>query len=313
MEIIDATPAEFESAFPAPIHIYNSVAFNELNRKKCQKLHYLLFKEGKIRFGLIACQRDFELVSPFSAPFGGFSFMDESPEIQLLEKALLVLDDFSCSIFCNSINLVIPPLFYAESLLSVFLNTAVRHNYNIRSFDLDHLFKTEQFNAVSPEGFMARNARKNLAISLKNNLAFHTPDSVGIDTAYPVIKTNRESKGFQLKMSLSDLYATAKVVRIDSFVVSWENQPIAAAIVFHVAKGIVQVIYWGDNPEHSHFKPMNYLSYHVFKFYFEQKIRIIDIGPSSQESTPFYGVAGFKESVGCDVSLKFTLRKELNP
>ncbi len=313
MEIIDASPGEYELAFPAPFHVYNSVAFNDLNRNKCHNLHYLIFKEGKIRFGLIACQHDVELTSPFSAPFGSFSFMDESPEIQLLEKALLTLDDFSSSLFCKSICLTLPPLFYSESLLSVFLNTAIRNNYTIRSIDLNHFFKTNHFDAVNPEGFLARNARKNLAISIKNNLDFLTPDKVEIETAYSVIKTNREAKGFHLKMSLSALQETAKVIRIDSFVVSHEIQAIAAAIVFHVANGIVQVIYWGDNPEHAHLKPMNHLSYHLFKYYSEQEIRIVDIGPSSQNSIPFYGVADFKESVGCHVSLKFTLKKELNP
>lgn len=313
MEIIDASPSEYESAFPAPFHVYNSVAFNELNRHKCQKLHYLLFKEGKIRFGLIACQSNHELISPFSAPFGGLSYSHEFPELQFLEKALLALDDYTSHNYCNSINLVLPPLFYAGSHLSVLVNTAIRHNYSIQSADLNHLFKTVHINTVNPEGTMARNARKNLAISLKNNLTFRTPDHVGIDTAYPVIKTNRDAKGFQLKMSLTALHETATVIRIDSFVVSYEDQSIAAAIVFHVAKEIVQVIYWGDNPEYSHLKPMNFLSFQLFKYYREQKIRVVDIGPSSQNSIPFYGVANFKESIGCDVSLKFTLRKDLNP
>jgi hypothetical protein len=313
MEIIDASPVEYESAFPVPYHIFNSVAFSEINRAKCEKLHYLLFKEGKIRVGLIACQSHHELTSPFSAPFGGFSFSNESTGITFLESALMALEDFSSSHFCNSIKLVLPPLFYSESQLSVLLNAAIRHHYNIQSVDLNHLFKTKYFNALNPEGFMARNARKNLAISMKNNLTFHAPEKVEIETAYSVIKANREAKGFHLKMSLPDLHETSNVIRIDCFVVSHEDQAIAAAIVFHVAKGIVQVIYWGDNPEHSNLKPMNHLSYHLFKYYFEQKIRIVDIGPSSQNSVPFYGVADFKESIGCDVSLKFTLRKEINP
>jgi hypothetical protein len=310
MEIIDVSPIEYESAFPDPFHIYNSVAFSELNRNRCQELHYLIFNEGKNRFGLIACQSNHGLTSPFSAPFGGFSYKSESTEIMILESALSALDDFSASHNFNSINIVLPPLFYSESHLSVLLNAAIRHHYNILSADLNHFFKTKYFNSVNHEGFMARNARKNLAISLKNKLSFHTPEMVQIETAYPVIKTNREARGFPLKMSPDALQETANVIRTDCFVVRHENQAIAAAIVFHVAGGIVQVIYWGDNPEYSHLKPMNYLSYHLFKYYFEQKIRIVDIGPSSQHSVPFYGVADFKESLGCDVSLKFTLRKE---
>ena len=38
-------------------HIYNSVAFNELNRHKVEQLHYLVMADTKVRFGIIAGQR----------------------------------------------------------------------------------------------------------------------------------------------------------------------------------------------------------------------------------------------------------------
>lgn len=46
-------------------HIYNSVAFNELNRHKVEQLHYLVMADTKVRFGIIAGQRGNILLSPF--------------------------------------------------------------------------------------------------------------------------------------------------------------------------------------------------------------------------------------------------------
>ena len=47
MQIIRCTPQEYKDAFPTPSHVFNSVEFNELNRHKCEEVHYLLFKDNK--------------------------------------------------------------------------------------------------------------------------------------------------------------------------------------------------------------------------------------------------------------------------
>ena len=50
----------------------------------------------------------------------------------------------------------------------------------------------------------------------------------------------------------------AKVIGAD-FLLSFEEEDIAAAQVFHLAEGICPVISWGDLPEHSHFRVMIFL------------------------------------------------------
>lgn len=70
MQIVRTTPQEYKSLFPNPSHVFNSVEFNELNRHKCDDVHYLVIKDdkGKVRFGIILGQKGNMLKSPFSAP-----------------------------------------------------------------------------------------------------------------------------------------------------------------------------------------------------------------------------------------------------
>ena len=88
-----------------------------------------------------------------------------------------------------------------------------------------------------------------------------------------------------------------------------DGNDIAAAQVFHVCEGIVQVIYWGDVPGYSVLKPINYLAYELINFYGERGFQYIDIGPSSEKGRPNYGLCDFKSSIGCDLNAKFSFKK----
>ena len=59
-------------------------------------------------------------------------------------------------------------------------------------------------------------------------------NSLDLITAYNVIRQNRETKGFQLSMSADEMMEVAKLVKVDSFIVSFEEKTIASAIVYHV-------------------------------------------------------------------------------
>ncbi|MDE6395361.1 MAG: hypothetical protein K2K77_08470, partial [Duncaniella sp.] len=77
------TPKEFGTLFPDPLHVFNTVGFNELHRAKCDDVHYLAICDegGKVRFGLILGERGEVLKSPFSAPFGGIETRGASQRI----------------------------------------------------------------------------------------------------------------------------------------------------------------------------------------------------------------------------------------
>lgn len=129
--------------------------------------------------------------------------------------------------------------------------------------------------------------------------------------AYDVIAQNRSERGFPLRMTWEQVLETIQLVKADFFLVKKEQTSIAAAVVFHVADGIVQVIYWGDLPQYAECKTMNFLSYRLFEHYKNQGVKMIDIGPSTEDSIPNYGLCEFKESIGCEVRIKTEFYKNL--
>jgi hypothetical protein len=89
------------------------------------------------------------------------------------------------------------------------------------------------------------------------------------------------------------------------------TEHVAAALIFHVAPLVVQVIYWGDIPDFGNLKPMNFLSFSVFKYYKQLGFNYVDIGPSTENGVPNHGLCEFKESIGCDIDPKFSFQKDI--
>ena len=308
MEIIEISEQEYAKIFPVPYHVFNVAAFNSLNSYKCAHVWYLLFKDSKPRLGLILGINEDTASSPFSAPFGGFTFIDDHLHQQHLDMALDLLYHFLTAKSIHTLKMALPPLCYDHFFLPKMLNSMKRCDYRASSVELNYVFFTSSFDE-NYENMIPRNARKNLHIALKQNLQFNKTSDV--KSAYEIIAINRASRGFPLRMTFEQLEATTKIIKCDAFTVEHEQTIVASAIVYHVAQDIVQVVYWGDIPDYSSMKTMNFLSYKVFEYYKNTGIRIVDIGPSTENGKPNFGLCEFKESIGCTIELKLVFEKEI--
>jgi hypothetical protein len=312
MEIISLNSKDFKNIFQFPFHTYLNVDFNSLNKGKVEEVYFLGFKEKKYRLGLIIGLNKKNILSPFSAPFGGFVFIKSNISINYIEDALFELEKFAKTKHIKEIQITLPPSIYNERFISKQINTFYRAKYNFGNVELNNHFNLNEFN----ENYISNiwhNARKNLKIALNSDLVFEQCFNIEEkEKAYELIQLNRRVKGFPLKMSWQQVYKTIEIIKSSFFLVSYESSTIAAAMIFEVSEGIHQVIYWGDNPEFSKFKPMNFLSYKVFEHYKKIGAEIIDIGPSTENSIPNIGLAEFKESIGCSSSTKFTFKKRIS-
>ena len=73
MTTSEVSAREYSAIFgPMFSHVYNSVAFAELNSAKADAIRYLSIVDNKPRCGIIFGERQGRLISGFSAPFGGF-------------------------------------------------------------------------------------------------------------------------------------------------------------------------------------------------------------------------------------------------
>ncbi|MCU4173855.1 hypothetical protein [Carboxylicivirga sp. N1Y90] len=306
MEVVEVACNEFENIAEKPLHVFQSVGFNELNKDKCDQLHYLLFKESKYKLALVLGVRGQKVFSPFSAPFGGFFPISFDTKLSAVGEAIKELSLWLKEKDYKAIDITLPPDIYHPSFIAKQINCLWRYGYDAVNVDLNYAFDLNQFTDSYIED-IPRNARKNLKVGLKANLSLHKcEEEIEKKEAYQVIAQNRKERGFPLRMTWEQVKTTSEFIKSDFFLLRDTNGiSIASAVVFHVTKEIVQVIYWGDLGEFSKLKTMNVLSFRIFEYYKGLNLSIVDIGPSTEDSEPNHGLAEFKESIGCTVSPKY--------
>lgn len=310
MEIIETDWKEYSSLFITPYHVFNKAEFNDLNKKKCEQVKYLLFRDKKYRLGFIGGVRNGYLISPFSAPFGGFSFLKEDVQIRQIEEAIVLLEDYVQKKGLKGIKISLPPMIYNESFIAKSINVLYRNAYILQDLDLDFYLNLDLMDDYL--GRIWYNAKKNTRISLNQEFEFikGTDEVSFVKQVYEVISENRAFKEKPLNMTLENLLETSKIIPTDFFLVRKDGANIASAIVFQAADNILYVPFWGDQPGHTISKPMNFISYKVFEYYHNLGNKYVHIGISTENSVPNYGLCEFKESIGCTLTPKFTFTKQ---
>ncbi len=295
-------------------YVFCQEPFLELNRDKADRIRYFVGREGnKDIFALPLGEKGREWKIPFSAPFG-MPIAIRKKHISLESYYLFVeqLCDVAEQNEISNIEIFLPPLIYGEEYIQKFLGAFIYNGFQIMFQEMNYSLNLKKIAKLSYEEYMFRNARKNLTIGLNSELKLlHCETVEEKQDAYNVIKINRESKGYPLRMTMEQVMCTINIVKHDFFVVKKEGKSIAAAIIYYVTDNIAQVIYWGDIPDVGQYKPINFLSYKLTQFYSEKGIKYVDIGPSSEKGIPSYGLCDFKESIGCEATAKFRLKKEL--
>ena len=302
MEILEVSPETFDTTFPKPSHVFNSGAFNELNASRFESVYYLLFKDSKIRLGIVFGLRDNVLLSPFSAPYGGFENVSSDVKLYQIDAAIEALFQWSRTKGFNGLRIVPPSPFYTPDFSAKMTNCLFRAGFIMQNVELNYYYQTEHFTDSYPKTIWY-NAKKNLNKSLSFGLTFEKLAAENGSIAHSIIVQNRSERGFPMRLSWDQLKATSAVIPVDYFLVKHADTTIASAIIYHSAPSIVRVVYWGDLPKYSDFKTMNFLSYNVFKYYKEQGIKTIDIGHSTVDSVPNNGLCEFKEGIGCSIDL----------
>ena len=307
MEIQSVNQDEFYTYFEN-INIYCSKKFINLNKNKVSEIKYLLFKEKKVRAGIILGIKDNICLSPFSAPFGGFNIINSSISLETLDKIIIALDSWFLNEKYKQIKITLPPVFHDSSQISELSNCFLRLNYK-PTINLNYHFKLS-FLDDQYKSKIYSNARKNLNKGFNYNLDFNKSEKKDDNLkVYNVIKKNRMQRGFPIRLSFEEIIENIKIIKSDFFSVSLGPDIIASAICYIFDSKIVQIIYWGNDFEYSKYKPMNFLSYSIFKHYKKMNFKFVDIGPSTENSLPNFGLCSFKKSIGCTVSNKFHFQK----
>lgn len=311
MELKVVTAEEYDESCKEYQYFYNSRVFHELNRDKADYVEYIVFTEKKKKFALAIGVKDGVLKVPYSSPFGIFEKLQPHIKIEDIEGALALLEEYARSKKISSILFKIPPTFYDESFVSKFSNCIMRKNYHVVACDLNYQLLIKDMHTYQTS--LQRNARKNLNVAIRQNFVFqHCNTGEERRAAYDVIAINRKRKGYPLRMPYEQVEDTIALTDSDFFLLKEEEINIASAIVFKVNREVYQVIYWGDVGGYEAKKPMNYLAFRLYEYYLQKGIHVLDIGPSTENGMPNYGLCDYKESIGCEVSTKYTYIKNIS-
>ena len=309
MDIIEITSKEYDEFNKTPFSAFENSPFYDLNKNKVDSIHYLVFNDGKNRFVTCAGIKEGAVKFPFSASFSMLNSVTHRNKILIYHEAIDALNIWSKEKGCVEIVYSLPPLCYDSTSVTLLTNALFTHGYKIADVEVNYEYYLDDFTS-NYEMDIDPKARQKLRASLKNDLTFEKTDDV--DTVYNVIKRNRSYRGFPLWMSLEDVKNTIRIIHVDMFLAKDNTGvAIASALIYHLSVNIVRIIYWGNTEESEALRPMNYLAYRVFDYYSNTNVKIIDIGHSTENSIPNFGLCDFKQSIGCRCSPKFYMIKQL--
>ncbi len=310
-ELKKITPNEYQQLTQGKELIFCSQEFLELNKDKVDSIHYLLYKEKKNRLAFAIGEKNKEWKAPFSAPFATTIELQKQVQLKYYWNFVELLNEYAIKKNIRNINIFLPPNAYHSRENSKLTNALLGNGYQINYIDLNFSLNLTNINQNNYINFISSAAKKNLNIALKSDLTFIKCISLeSIKEAYQIIQINRIHKGYPLRMSLQEVLNTIKIIKSDCFLVKKDNLSIAAAIMFYTSTKTVQLIYWGNIPDIEKYKPMNFLAYELIKYYKLKDIQFLDLGPSSENGIPSYGLCSFKENIGCEISEKYRFHKQ---
>ncbi|MFD0933344.1 hypothetical protein ACFQ0R_12110 [Psychroflexus salinarum] len=207
----------------------------------------------------------------------------------------------------KTISITLPSNIYDKRYINLITKSLLDEDFIIQHTDYNHHLDINLFKENLYLEYINSDARRNLKVANNASLQFKKLRQKEYSFAYDVIKANRIAKSYPLKISKEQMIINLSNFEGDVFAVFKDEVMIASALVFGINASAKQLIYWGDLPEYSKSRPMNFLAFEMLKYYKNTSTEILDLGPSSDEGEINSGLSNFKESIGALTSLKFTL------
>ena len=249
--------------FPEDPHPFISESFLELNKGKTEGLVRLIDDNRKPTLGLVAGIKDKSLISPFSAPFGGFHFRKENIYISFLDNFLRDLKEYVASQDnLWKIEITLPPDIYHSTLNAKALNSLIRNHFKFRIPEITSWINLGRFDG----SFSHQNSREGFRQAIRNKLQFQEVcDEREMEIVFNIIKDNRTKYGRPIYMTFEDVISTAKLWPVDFFkVTTIENKIVASAILYRAHRKIVYATFWDDNTAGRNLKSIDFLTFHLW-------------------------------------------------
>ncbi|MCW3804156.1 hypothetical protein [Plebeiibacterium marinum] len=301
--IIEIDERKFQNIFGIDPHPFISNKFLSLNRNKVEKIVWLVENIGKPEIGLVAGIKDDKLLSPFSAPFGGFHFKKENIYSTTVDHFILLLQEYVMSVGYKEFRVTLPPNIYHQTFNAKCTSSLLRANFQSLIPEITSWVDLQQFKGV----YGQKNSREYYRQALRNELVFeYTETEDDKLEGYNLIKDNRAKFGRPIYMSLDDINQTSNLWPVDFFKVSTkEGNIVSFAILYRLNPQIVYAVFWGDNELGRSQRAMDFLLLNLWSHYHKLGYKYVDLGISTEDSIPNSGLLRFKETHEAVSSLRY--------
>jgi hypothetical protein len=298
---------------PSPwTHLFNTPQFFEIHRTPNACYLQLIRKASgdvlaTIHFGEESCGI---FRSPRLGTFGSFDFK-EPPCLELVE---LFADETERALRergATQITIVSPPIAHAPETSQLVFLALHNRGYRTRPHSLNQSIRLDDrpfADRVDADG------RRRLMRAREMGLSARKLTSVPeLADAYQLILENTARKGYTLSMTWDGIRTMADTFgeRIYGFGVFRQTQLTAASITLRVSRDVVYVFYWCDVAGLSGVSPIVLLAETIYDHARAEGARWMDIGTSTNDLAPNYGLIHFKRNLGCEASLKIAYSKAL--
>jgi hypothetical protein len=290
------------NSFESNPHPFISKPFIELNQNKADRIIHLVEDVKKRGMGLVAGVRDGMVLSPFSAPFGGFHFRHESIYMGEIDRFLSLLKDYIVSEGLRGIEMVLPPDLYHVTFNAKTVNSFIRSGFQSHLPDLTSWIDLDQFQG----SFNHQDSRKHYNQAVRAGLVFkHVTELDEKREAYDLVSQNRARYGRPIFMTFDDVLNTSKLWTTDFFkVTSVDHSIVASGITYQSHPGIAYGLFWGDSEAGRPFRAMDFLAFNLWTYYKDLGFKYIDSGTCTESGIPNEGLLRFKETHNATSSLK---------
>lgn len=309
--LIEVGPEQYAKIFPTDPHPFLSEDFFELNKKKVEKLVRLVPDSDKPSIGLVAGIKNGVLISPFSAPFGGFHFRTEIIYTSEIDNFLISIKNFISNEEFRGIEIVLPPDIYHLTFNAKMINSLIRNGFKASTPEITNWVYIQLFNGT----FTQKNSREYYRQAVRNDLTFSISNEIDEQRKiYDLICENRAKFSRPIYMTFEDIMATSNLWPVDFIkVCNRSKEIVASAIFYRNHTTICYAVFWGDNEIGRPLRAMDYLTYSLWKYYKEMGFKYIDLGISTEAGSPNEGLLRFKESHEAVSSLRFKFSWEVKP
>lgn len=288
--------------------LYHDLKYSKYYAYKVDEVLNILIKRNGVVVALISggvciVEEEKRFLSPFSASFSGFLFVDG---LSLLSCSCCfkIFEDFMLSRGVVRVVLGQPPSCY----------------YHFYDQSLDFLFYYNNYSAIGNElaYFVTKDSvdhagvRRNLNRAVKAGLRF--VPNIDLEVAGNFLILHKKKRNLGLSVPVAEIVELSGLLdgMIHSHGVYINDTLVAAIIVYMLGQRTVMGFNWDQDYDFQQYRCTDFLLYETVMHYFGQGFTIFDLGTVTINGQPNWGLLKYKEKLGGIGCLRTKYSKFLN-